>query len=249
MIQSTDEVIDQLDQIVRSSIDSASHCGYFAALYKRVTIEIRDCIQRGEFEDNPRMEKLDIIFASRYLDAHRAFSSGHRTTASWRTAFEADSPRLITLQHLLIGMNAHISLDLGIAAAEVSNGNPLSLKNDFYTINRILESLIDEIQKRLTHIFGAFGIVDRLLGPIDERLSIFSIAYARDRAWAQTLEHCFATPEQRVEQIRARDLAVSKFSKQIAIPPRLSIRLLLLAIRILERGTVPTRIKLLDTQG
>ncbi len=247
MIRSIDEVVDELDGIVRACIEKKDPLGYFAALYKRVTIAVKDGIARGHFQDNPRMEKLDIIFASRYLDAYRCFRSAEATTESWNAALTARSPKLITLQHLLLGMNAHISLDLGIAAAESVPKNPLSLKSDFYSINRVLESLINDTQKRLTRIFRPLGLVDRLLGPVDEKLSIYSIAYARDKAWTQTLELALAPSSQRAQMIIDRDHSVAKFSRYLLEPKKISIRILLLAIRILERRDVGERIKLLDT--
>ncbi|MDQ8185573.1 DUF5995 family protein [Pelagicoccus sp. SDUM812002] len=247
MIRSIDEVILELDQIVLTCIDKQDPLGYFASLYKRVTIAVKDGIANKAFEDNARMEKLDIMFASRYMEAYRAFQTGKPTTQSWNAAFSTKSKRLITLQHLLLGMNAHISLDLGVAAARTSPENPLALKNDFYSINRVLESLIEDTQQRLTHIFRPLGLADRLLGPIDEKLSIYSIAYARDKAWTQTLELSLASSENQSQLILERDIAVARFSACLRNPKRLSVRLILLAIRLLERGDTAYRIKLLDT--
>lgn len=247
MLHSIDEVIHQLDQIVLACIHEGNPLGYFPALYKRVTIAVRDGIASGTFEDNERMEKLDIIFASRYLDAYRAFKEQTPLTRSWNCAFSAKSPKLITLQHLLLGMNAHISLDLGIAAAQAGADDPLSLKEDFHSINRVLESLINDTQQRLTRIFRPLGLADRLLGPIDERFSIYSIAYARDKAWTQTLELSLANNEQKEALINTRDQSVSKFSNHINTPPKRVIRLVLLLIRLLERGKVSDRIKILST--
>ncbi|EDY82576.1 hypothetical protein VDG1235_2199 [Verrucomicrobiia bacterium DG1235] len=248
MLTTIDEVIEKLDQIVRQSIETSSPLGYFPALYKRVTIQVRDAIAAKAFDDNKRMEILDIVFANRYIEAYQSYQDGRPLTASWQAAFEAASkPGLLTLQHLLLGMNAHISLDLGIAAAESEKAKPLSLQNDFYAINRILESLIDDTQKRLTRIFGPLGIVDRLLGPIDERLSIYSITYARDKAWTQTLELSLADEPTSAALIAKRDKSVASFAKHLVHPPRLSIRILLPFVRLLERGNIATRIKILDT--
>lgn len=248
MVSSIDEVIVELDRIVQSCIETRDPLGYFPSLYKRVTIAVRDGIARGDFDDNYRMEKLDIIFASRYLDAYRAFKEKQPTTQSWTTAFLAQSPKLITLQHLLLGMNAHISLDLGISAAQTAGKDVLALKHDFNATNRVLESLINDTQQRLTKIFRPLGFVDRLIGPIDERLSIYSIAYARDKAWTQALELSLGTPEQQQRLIEERDQSVAQFSNCLIRPKKLSVRLVLLAIRLLERGDVADRIRTLDTQ-
>lgn len=247
MKRSLDDVIGELGGIVEDSRKNADVAGYFAALYKRVTIEVRDAIARGDFEDNDRMTNLDIRFASRYLDAYESYKTGNPLSSSWKRAFVLGSdPTLITLQHLMLGMNAHISLDLGIASAEIGVDDRLSLKSDFYAINRILENLIDDTQNRLTKFFRPLGIADKLLGSIDETLSIYSIAYARDKAWTQTLELCLANSQERETQILQRDAAVEKFARCIAKPSKLRIRLLILFIRLFERGSVSSRIAALN---
>ncbi|MBC2605305.1 DUF5995 family protein [Pelagicoccus albus] len=247
MIQTLEQVIDRLDAIVQESVAKSSPLGYFAALYKRVTIEVRDAIERGEFEDPLRMEKLDILFANRYIDAYEARQEGKAHSDSWAFAFEEASDRkLTTLQHLMLGMNAHISLDLGIAAAQAGHSDPLSLKKDFCHINTILESLIDDTQKRLTRMFRLFGLADRLLGPIDETLSIFSIGYARDKAWTQTLELCLLDDLKQVEHIKARDKAVANFARHISHPPSRLARIILFFVRVFGKGSIKDRILILD---
>ena len=82
------------------------------------------------------MEKLDVIFANRYIKAYYQYQTQQPTSKSWEAAFvEADNYWIIVLQHLLLGMNAHINLDLGIAAAQISPKDEIhSLQNDFNTI-------------------------------------------------------------------------------------------------------------------
>jgi len=64
-VQTIDDVLSALDAIVQQSYDRASRLGYFAALYRRVTCAVRDGITAGRFQNGPRMEKLDVVFASR----------------------------------------------------------------------------------------------------------------------------------------------------------------------------------------
>ncbi|CAN0563847.1 unnamed protein product, partial [Laminaria digitata] len=68
-----DEVILALDEIIAHAKRDASRLGYFAALYRRVTIKIKEGIASGIYEDPERMEQLDVIFANRYLTAYRAY--------------------------------------------------------------------------------------------------------------------------------------------------------------------------------
>jgi hypothetical protein len=248
MLNSIEAVIESLDTITEQAISEHSPEGYFSSLYGRVTKEVRDAIHRREFEDNERMEALDVVFANRYLDAYRIVKESGNSTRSWKVAFEQNAnSKLIVLQHLLLGMNAHINLDLGIAAAQVTDAaSALSLKNDFYKINQILGSMIQDTQKKLTYIFGPLGIVDQLLGSLDERLSLFSITYARDKAWNQTLELLLADPNQKTALIQERDEKVSAFATYLVRPPKASIRCLLWLIRCLERKDIATRIRLLN---
>ncbi|MDB5278402.1 MAG: hypothetical protein JWR61_3357, partial [Ferruginibacter sp.] len=68
------EVIDQLTNIVAKAAAENNRAGYFAALYKKVTIAVYDKIKAGYFDDNDRMERLDVVFASRYLDAFQEYT-------------------------------------------------------------------------------------------------------------------------------------------------------------------------------
>ncbi len=137
--QTIADVISALDTIVQQSYDNASRLGYFAALYRRVTCAVRDGLSSGRFSNGPLMEQLDVVFASRYLDALATFQAGKAATRSWMLAFRGcDDANLLILQQLLSGMNAHINLDLGIAAAQTCPGDQLpQLKPDFDEINNV----------------------------------------------------------------------------------------------------------------
>src|SRR5258707_814014 len=117
--QTIDQVLQALDGIILRAWESRSRMGYFAALYRRVTQAVKDGIAQGRFQNGPLMETLDVMFASRYLDAVNQFQKGEQTTASWQVAFKAasDSAPLV-LQQLLAGKNAHIHLHLGVALGQ-----------------------------------------------------------------------------------------------------------------------------------
>lgn len=122
------EVITALDQIIADSVDENNRAGYFASLYKKVTMAVAQKITEGYFDNNERMERLDVVFANFYLDAYDSYRQGITCAASWQLAFDEKRnwPPMI-LQHLLAGMNAHISLDLGVATALASQGQPIQL--------------------------------------------------------------------------------------------------------------------------
>ena len=127
MIQATsvDDVIAHLDNIIDWSKKKQSRIGYFATLYRNMTKAVKQGIADKTFTDGKRMELLDVIFANRYLDAWDAYVNKQKCSNAWCAAFNAcDKNNLIVLQHLILGINTHINLDLGIAAAEACPTGP-----------------------------------------------------------------------------------------------------------------------------
>ena len=122
-VKNIQQVLEELDEIIDNSTRQQWAHGFFATLYRQVTADVAEGIEKGIFEDNERMERLDVLFAQRYLDAFSAYSAGSGTTRSWAVSFRANERRRsIILQYLLLGINAHINLDLGIAASETMGG-------------------------------------------------------------------------------------------------------------------------------
>ena len=102
-INTIDEVISALQIIIAESEKNSDTMGYFAALYKKVTIKVKEGIASGYFDDGSRMEQLDVVFAKRHLEAYFTFQNGEPVTLSWQKAFELSARyRPIVLQHLLI---------------------------------------------------------------------------------------------------------------------------------------------------
>jgi len=245
--ETIDEVIEQLQEIMKESKSSNSTMGYFTALYLEVTIEVKKKIEQNYFDDNERMHKLDVIFANRYLDAYYAYKNSKPLTGVWKFAFEETKHwKYIVLQHLFLGMNAHINLDLGIAAAQTAPRDSIySLKNDFNKINTILINLIDEIQSKLTNVWPMLGLLDKLALRGDEKLAAFSMKKARDSAWknAIKLAHCNDTQEK--EYILALDKKVIDYAHLVS-NPGFFISGIFLLVRVSEIGSVRKKIEVLQ---
>src|ERR1044071_9435600 len=107
--QTIEEIIARLNVIIDDALRGERRIGYFAALYERVTSNVRHALVAGDvFQNNPRMERLDVIFAERFLDAWDAHVSGRAPTAAWRVTFSVlDDAGPLVVQHLMLGMNAH----------------------------------------------------------------------------------------------------------------------------------------------
>lgn len=215
------EVLVRMDQIVEECKTNQSRIGYFAVLYRQVTRRVRDGIIAVEFENNPRMEVLDVLFAKRFIDAYDLWKAGKKPTESWILAFEAskNSGNLV-LQHLFLGINAHINLDLGIAASETMIGKGLSgIKGDFDKINAVLAELVDGVKTNISTISPIFGWLIPLAKGKDEMLLNFSIQIARNGAWKFAGEY-HDDPNKNF-QIQDRDKNISALAKKLIQPGKL----------------------------
>ena len=180
-----DEVISELDIIIQKSIVENNKLGLFAALYKKVTENVRTGIINNRFQDGARMEKLDVQFANRYLEAYQEYAENKKITNAWQVTFDAAKRNdILIIQHLLAGMNAHISLDLGIATAQVSKLKPIQdLEHDFNEINLLLGDLIDRVQDALSKASPMLTVFDWFAGKADENIAQFNLGLFRKRAW------------------------------------------------------------------
>lgn len=182
---SINEVITRLDQIIETECANNSCMAYFPILYRKVTIRIKEGILNNEFENNPRMEKLDVLFANRYIDAYECLSLNKPFSKCWKRAFEAaKTGKLLIMQHLLLGINAHINLDLGIAVAETvgDDGELMDFESDFNKINAILGSMIANVEAKIISVSPLFDLLDRFGKGREDKLVSFSINVARDGA-------------------------------------------------------------------
>jgi hypothetical protein len=213
-----EEVIDIMDEILEDCRVRESRLGFFASLYRMVTIVVKErCDEGNFFEDNDRMRHLDVVFANRYFDAVDAYYNKGNPTKAWGISFEmAEQRQLLILQHLLLGMNAHIALDLGVAAAEVSNGELTpSLERDFNRLNNLLSGLIDSVQDEVAIVSPLIKYLDKLAFRFDEHFVGFSINHARDRAWKFAQELAPLSPEDRLAAIVKRDALVEGFARRV----------------------------------
>lgn len=245
-LNTIDDVLKSLDKIIFRSVAQNDTTGYFAALYRQVTFEVKQGILDNYFDDGARMEKLDVVFAKRYIDAWHAWQNGEIVTQSWEAAFrfsEKQSP--VVLQHLLMGMNAHINFDLGITAAEISRGSDISLlQNDFFRINHILSSQVNHVQNNLSAIWPLLKKILAKTGKLDNLLIDFSMELARDGAWEFARELSEKPVEKWEASIMERDRVIAAKS-EIVTNPKIWMKILLWIIRLGEKGTVSKKINIL----
>ncbi len=247
-ILSIQNVVDRLTQIAEQCKASQNKAGYFAALYKRMTIAVHDGINANQFEDGARMEKLDIVFAQRYLDAYSCFFSKQPCSNSWQFTFTACADNsLIVLQHLLLGINTHINLDLAIASAEVAPGESIyALQNDFNRINNLISSLIDDVQECLCEVWLPMRMLVKIANGKQIPVLNFSIDKAREVSWSNAVMLAKLNAEQKNIYIQQMDAVVKILGERIKSPD-LATRFILEAIHVTEYDDVARTINIIDT--
>ena len=241
-----DAIVDRLDEIIRVARRDRSCLAYFAALYRGVTLQVREGIAAGRYEDRSRMERLTTVFAYRYLDALDHFQHGQSPGSSWRAAFEAASRwRPIVLQHLLLGINAHINLDLGVACALTAPGSEVAaLRPDFDAINDILGEMTDDVQDKLGRVWPPLVWLDRLAARSDEEAFHFSLRKARAAAWKAAERLAPLDAEAMADEVWRLDAQAAVLAHLI-LHPGMKTSAAKLIVRLSEPRDVETIIDLL----
>ncbi len=225
-MQTIEDVLVELDRIIDIEQQRCSFRGYFAALYRATTERVRQGVVAGAFTDGPRMVRMDLRFAEFYIDAWRlhearqALGSDAKPSKPWRLAF--GSARLedpLIVQHLLLGMNAHINLDLPQAAVAAAGQDLSDFKADFMQINAIIQGLLGQVQDVLDLHSPYMRRLDWWGGDKDEAFFSWSVNRARDAAWANTrLLHRVPAPLEGLV-LREMELSAAAFARLIRATP------------------------------
>jgi hypothetical protein len=244
-VQSLQDVVSELERIIEWAHGASSRIGFFAAIYKRVTLEIERMVRADEFAEAETLVELDIDFADRYLSAVQAHREGRRTSRSWQVAFAASGDRrLLIVQHLLLGISAHINFDLGISCARVAPTAARfeALRPDFARVTQVFAGLIDDVEDRIGVLSPRFGELDDIAGGLDEGLVGFSIQAARERALSNGHTLMSAGPRLARLLIESQDLLVASFGKALQNP---ILSAALHDIRAAESDDVPSILEFL----
>ena len=212
-----DDVLVQLSSVIASR--RGSPLVFFPAVYRATTARVKAGIEKGIFVDGARMARFVTAFANRYLAALDA-QGGSGPARSWQVAFDAGArPHTMILQHVLVGMNAHINYDLPLVVIEVANGDKIAnIEEDFNAINDILVDLLDPVQKVIDAFSPLLHILDEVGGRRDEELVTFSIRTARTEAWHEATRLADESPEQRERSRVSLDRRVALLASSIIVP-------------------------------
>jgi hypothetical protein len=229
----------ELAQMIDWSRIRASRLGYFAALYTHVEVAIDAALARNEFTHPGLLARVNERFFRRYLGAFDERRRELPASGPWQAAFDAgESNRLCVVQHLLLGMNAHINYDLPIAVTNALDRDELAVfRGDFNRMNDLLASLVDEISNDIALCWPLLRWINRLgRGPDD--IVDFSMRCAREHAWCSALKLAPLAGTERRRAIAVLDAEAARLARDVARPSALG-RMVAAIIRAGERGSVP----------
>jgi len=173
-----------VEQLRAVALGAGDASGYFPAMYARVTQEVERAASAGRFGDVARTALFAEVFAGWYL---RARSGVPPVPGSWQAAWDvAPDGRLLIVQHLLLGINAHVNHDLPQVVVELADGqpDPRHLREDFLAINLVLAETYHVVLRDLGRVSRWVNVA---AGWDGGRLFNFSLAAARDQAWRSAL--------------------------------------------------------------
>lgn len=228
-----DQVITELRSITDLAEREASRLGYFSALYTRVTIAVTRRIREGFFDDGSQMERLDVAFANLYLDAvNRRLHGQDGIRRAWRVAFDtSEKPEATLLQHIYLGMNAHLLFDLPIAVAATCSREKLSsLRIDFLRMNEVVDAEMGAFHEDLCKVSPKLASVRRNAGRLWAASSSTALRVSRRFAWNRATRLVGQDAQEQDRMIDSFDRTALKIGAEI-IQPKAGIRSIFLALR------------------
>lgn len=185
------EVVDQLrDRLEKLSAGQDVRRAFLGA-YLRTTTAIGQAVTIGVFEDPDWVRRWDVAFVGHFLTAHDADMSDGRPPRPWRLAFAAD-PRLPTLVHLLLDLNAHLNYDLPQAVLEVvsdADFENLVLMEGRRRDHERIDALIASRVAAEGDLLSRTAALGRpLLAPLDRWSARRFLPVARRQVWANAVD-------------------------------------------------------------
>ncbi|MFD0274445.1 DUF5995 family protein [Kitasatospora sp. NPDC127111] len=192
--QSVAEVVERM-RAIKDRLDPRDGVACFNRMYLRVTELVGERLVAGYFHDHDFVERLDVVFANLSFDALGAAEAGRPVNQAWQPLFEARDDRVVwPVQFAFAGMNAHLAHDLPLAVVTTcierrTTPDTPPVHADYLKVNELLAQA--EAEVRASFEAEIIRVGTRAAEPLEHIVASFSIARARDGAWAtiQTLWH------------------------------------------------------------
>jgi Family of unknown function (DUF5995) len=209
-----DEAIEtRMQSLIQRWEESSDQRSIFLKCYSMMTHNMHQALRQGEFSDPHWVDHLIDHFAGYYFVALEAFDLDPvEAPVVWRMAhLAARDPDVVALQKLLLGVNAHINYDLVLALVDLLKPEWRELSDlqqqgryaDYCQVNEVIGRTIDSVQDQvLEPVMPVMALIDRLFGPLDEKMISSLLKHWREHVWQYTVELLVATEAE--DQARLR---------------------------------------------
>lgn len=159
----------------------------FTFAYAHILRDLAYRLNELPFRDPDWVLRLGRHFAWLFIDAVADWERQMPPQTTWDEVFDTirDEP-MSELDQFALCMLAHIAHDLprALLAAGLTDASGESRIHDFHLVNRLLAEAIDPLQDHLSARYNpVLGLLDRLGGGADERLSSYALTLGRVAAW------------------------------------------------------------------
>lgn len=227
MVQSSD-IIDHMKQQTRTWQAAGDHRAIFLECYTLMTGNMLLAIDAGRFNDGIWAKRLLLRFADYYFIALDAYGCTDKDCVTvWTYAHDCSCEKdLHVLQHLLLGINAHINYDLVLSLVDLLEPEWAKLSEeerekryaDHCLVNEVIAATIDTVQDEVVERHDPrMDIIDRLFGRLDERLLSALINRWRQGVWDNAMRFLETPSDQREPLRRELEEEVMKKAKWILL--------------------------------
>jgi hypothetical protein len=228
-----DAVVATMQERLDRLVPEQAHLREFLGTYQRTTVAVGKAVQDGAFEDGPWVEAWDIAFAQLYLAALDGDLRGGPVPRPWRLAFQAPAD-LKPLQHVLLGINAHINYDLPQALLAVISDDDFTdpalldrRRRDHERIDGVLSGRVAAEDSELAAV-SARSLLDRVLRPLNQLASKRFLREGREKVWHNTRElqqARLAGPDTYAERLAELEVLTAAKIADLLAPGQVLLRL------------------------
>lgn len=191
-------VEQKMKQLIQNWENEGDKRAIFLSCYALMTQNMLQALNQAEFKDPDWVNRLLSHFADYYFNAVEAYDQNDTNIPTvWRIAFDsAAQSNLSVLQHLLLGVNAHINYDLIFTTVDLLDSEWAGISTelsdqrrlDYEKVNDIIKQTIDEVQDTIIERRDPrLELLDHFMGPLDEWLISRLIEHWRAEVWKQAV--------------------------------------------------------------
>ncbi|MCB2206598.1 hypothetical protein KQI65_17785 [bacterium] len=221
------KVLEHMHEHISQWSACADDRSIFLQCYSMMTANTLKEIELGGFRDGPWVESLLNRFAEYYFNALDAYELHDGSApAVWQHAHDITiMPGTLPVQHLLLGVNAHINYDLVLTVTELlreegeeTDSDQLAIRyQDYAHVNTIIANTIDAVQDTILNpSMLSMRVLDTIMGRMDEALIARSLRSWRERVWVTAIALLHA-PSERVYQDEVKRLETHVMQLALAI--------------------------------